>query len=85
MMEWISVKNELPGIEDDYLITFTARYGRTTRTRPLIAICEWSEHKGISDWRTDTFDYADIEVTAWMPLPTPYYEPQESEDKWKIY
>ena len=79
MMDWISVKDELPSVEDDYLITFTARYGRTTRTRPLIQICEWAEYKGEYYWGTDVFDYSDVEVLAWMPLPSPYREGDNNE------
>lgn len=78
MDRWISVKDELPMIEDEYLITFTANYGRNNRTRPLIAICECGEYKGQYYWNTDDFKYSDIEVTAWMPLPTPYREEDDS-------
>lgn len=74
MDRWISVKDKLPMIEDEYLITFTARYGRNLRTRPLIAICEYGEYKGQYYWNTDALEYSDIEVTAWMPLPAPYRE-----------
>ena len=71
MMDWISVNDELPTEEGEYLITFTAKFG-STRTRPLIQICEWAEYKGEYYWSTDIFDYSDIEVLAWMPLPEPY-------------
>ena len=81
---WISVDDELPEEQDEYLIAWIPTDKNYIKNCKFcyVAICEWDKEYG---WLTDSLDqakYYDIEVKAWMPLPAMYqYREERSKDE----
>lgn len=65
-MEWISVKDRLPE-ETDCIVYGTPTCGATCGTNPIVT---QARHREGQEFEFGEYDCG-IEVTHWMPLPTP--------------
>lgn len=61
-MEWIPVKEKLPDIPNDYLITLRHLDGDYKVEQTMYVNGEWCGMKCRPSWQ----------VVAWQPLPKPY-------------
>ena len=76
MNEWISCKDELPEINDVYLVTWRPRANPFKRN--YIEIVEWSDGEWIGDIpQAKHYGTGEYDVIAWMPLPDAYVEGAE--------
>lgn len=71
-MEWISVKDRLPKIEEEVLVSYLIDTPDDTILRSqkvdwIHCIRQYHDYQEI-DWASGT---EDIDVTHWMPLPKP--------------
>jgi len=71
MSGWISVKDRLPEIWDDYL---AFGYGPTIPASCFVAVYDPKSNKWY-DMHTD-WDWSDV-ITHWMPLPEPPKDAKE--------
>ena len=62
MGEWISVKDRLPNKQGHYLV-YTEEDG--------VFSAEYDPKRKRASWTDDYEGYCDLDVTHWMPLPTP--------------
>ena len=69
-MEWISVKDRLPEIEDAVLVYHFGQYCVMMRLK-------YKNHKGETEikWSDGNLSYAGVE--CWMPLPPPPSSPNK--------
>lgn len=71
--EWISVKDELPEEEDDYLVAWMSDKlgGYQGSNKCFIGICEFVDGKFYTG-NLDRLEKSKVTVYAWMPLPELY-------------
>jgi hypothetical protein len=69
--KWIPVSERLPKENKQVLIQYRTRYRDDVNLFDVTSRADYNYWQGIG---------REIDVIAWMPLPTPY-EPQESEEK----
>lgn len=66
--KWIPVKEKLPEIQDEYLVTWEA----ANSDRRYLQMLEYDIEDG--QWILETYmeSYKDVKIIAWMPLPQCY-------------
>ena len=79
-MKWIPVTEELPDKPDEYLVTMKTQHILYSPVRPYESTVLYQRETikayyckkvwSLDGGRTDITDV----VTAWMPLPRPYYD-----------
>ena len=73
---WVSCKDELPEINDVYLVTWRPRANPFERN--YIEIVEWSDGEWVGDIpQAKHYGTGEYDVLAWMPLPDAYVEGAE--------
>ena len=68
MSKWISVKDRLPEIKGDYIVTWQWIGSWSGQMYTEVDVCDY---RGDRKWDTHRA------VVAWMPLPKPYKEDEE--------
>lgn len=67
IVKWISVKDQLPKVEGDYLTFYPDKYGNS-----MVCIRSWLHWANGFSWYYSWNERCDeVEVTHWMPLPKP--------------
>lgn len=72
--DWMPCDEELPGAEEEYLVTWVGEIGSHGTTFTGEEILELSETEG---WLTKDIEkrgFFNVRVTAWMNLPERYRE-----------
>lgn len=69
MAEWISVEERLPAKAEDVLVIVN---GKPKANITFVGAIEFAAYAKGEGWIVDAYpEWADAEITHWMPLPEP--------------